>query len=357
MATVTYTFGDVYTGAVITELPLGGVSVNQSLDGGDFRGALNLDRTGFDNDIVLSATIPGRCYVVVERDGGIVGDFIIRSRTYQSQAKSLQLYGSAWKDYPSYRLTTNSYSATKEQRNIFVDLYIAMQSAQNSVIVDLPSADSYATQVTKTLEFGSAEYKSYRQAMDSIADSSDGFDWLINTNRVGGIYTRTLSIGYPTIGSPINHGAVTFEYPGNIFNYWATDGMGDSGTHFYGLGAGEGTNMLVSTVVHSDLISSGFPRYDVDLSYKDITNQSVLDGRTAAQAAVNKAPTSVIVAEILGTEEPVFGGYGLGDACRVVIRDARYPDTLIKTTRIYGWEYYPADSENVEYVRVTLEGD
>lgn len=355
MATVTYTFGDARTNQIIAELPIQSPSLNESLDGSEFRGTLHLDLTGYDNNTTIAATVPGRNYVVVERDNTIIGDYIIRSRTYQAQSKSLQIYGSGWKDYSNYRNKTTNYSQTKEQRNIFIDLYNDMQSDANSLQVSLPSI--FSTQVTKNLVVLGSEYKTYRQIIDSIADGDDGFDWVVRTSKTNGVYTRLIDIGYPTLGSPINHGAVTFEYPGNVLNYWENETMGDSGTHFFGIGAGEGSSMLTATVTHTDLLSAGFPRYDVDVSLKDVNNSSILASRTNAEALKNKAPLSVITIEVKGDREPIFGSYGIGDMCRLVFTDAKHPNTYIKSTRILAWEYYPPDSSNVEKVKLSFEGD
>jgi len=351
---VTYTFGDVITGAVIDEIALKGVSMSRALGRGEFRGSLFLDQTGKSNSDLLAATEPGRCYVICQRGNQPIWGGIVWVRTYQSQAKSMQLYCRAFEHYPEYRLvrTDLSYVST-EQRNIFRSLWLTMMADPFSLQVEMPA--SFSTVVTKSLEVKTFEFKTYAQAMESVADGFDGFDWTIDVARVGSAFTKTLRIGYPRLGSTE---PLVMYYPGDILNYWRNDSMAERGTRVFGLGAGEGSTMLVQPVEHSDLIASAFPRYDVTLSYKDINDATILASLTAQAATFHKAGTRVLTVELKGDREPEFGSFGLGDAVKIYIKDSRHPDPgdQLYETRIIGWEYYPPSDEHVEMARLTFEG-
>lgn len=363
MAEITYIFGDALTGDIIEEIRLTSVSLKMSLDGGEFRATFHLDQTGKDNDTLISATEPGRTLCTVERDGQVIGDYLVWTRTYQSQAKVAEIYGIPLKAYTESRFATVDYSATDiEQRNIMRDLYILMQSDDNSIRVDLP--DVFPTVTPKSLDVYSDEYKTYRQLMDSIADTVDGFDWLVRTVRESGGYRRFLDIGFPTIGSLESPYMPIFEYVhtedssgGNVTNYWANDSMGSRATNFYGIGNGEGSSMLISPFVHTDLLASGFPRFDTTYDRKDIDDQTLLDSLTAQHAELYKATVGTLTVEVKADAEPTFGSYNVGDTCKVVIKDVRYPNGLQKVTRILAMEYYPPEDSNVEMVRLTFEGD
>lgn len=366
MAEVAYIFGDAISGVIIEEIRLTSVSLKDTLDGGEFRATFHLDQSGKTNDELLSATIPGRTFCAVERDGIVIGDYIIWTRTYQSQAKVFQIYGIPIKQYTDCRFVQADYSATDvEQRNVFLDLYELMQSAQGSITVNLPNP--FSTVAPIDVSVSATAFKTYRQVMDSIADGSNGFDWLIRTIRSGNKYVRTLELGYPQIGALPGPSIPIFEYTaptqdsdlggGNIINYWANDSMANAATHLYGIGGGEGSSMVVSNTFWNDLIANGYPRYDSTYNRKDINDQDALDSLTFQEALKRKAPTSTITAEVKADGEPQFGDYGLGDACRIVIKDSRYPNGFIKDTRILGWEYYPPEDSNIEMVRLQLEGE
>jgi hypothetical protein len=269
-----------------------------------------------------------------------------------------------WKDYTECRLIDTDYAATKEQRNIFRDLYLDMQSKAGSIQVVVPAV--YPTVVTKTLAVVGAELKTYRSVLDTIADTFDGFDWIIRTTKVDGNYIRTLEIGFPQIGALEGLSVPVFEYidtvegpGGNILNYWVNDTMGSAGTHFYGIGGGEGETMPVAETDFPKLVDNGMPRYDADYSRKDVADLPTLQALTDQFAAVHKAPQSIITIEVKADRDPEFGGYDIGDACHVVIHDPRYPEVngFTKVTRIIGWEYYTPESSNVEEVRISFEGD
>lgn len=356
MPEMSYVFGDVTTGNIIAEInSLYGVSMNERFGGGEFRASYQLDQTGQENSVLINSTYPGRCYVVAERNSIPIWGGIVRSRTYQSQAKSMQLYASSFALYPQYRLVLSDFIASEQdQISIFLNLFAQMQSMSNSVIVNLPSA--FSSGILKTIEVLASEYKTYDSVLRSLSDADDGFDWDIRVRRQDGIYQRDLLIGIPTLGAKDPSG-ITFEYPGNILNYWKNEGMNNSGTHFFGVGAGEGSSMITASHIHQDLMSSGFPRYEETLSHKDIEDVNRLQAVVTNDAFTNKPPKGVFTIQIRADREPEFGSYKVGDACTIIIKDPRHPSGINYPTRILSYEYYPPTSERAEEVRLNFEGD
>lgn len=355
MSNVTYVFGDMLTGKVLQEIPLQGVSMTRGFGQGDFRGTFHLDISGKSNRDLLAATEEGRSFVICERDATPIWGGFVWTRTYQSQAKSYQLYCKAFEHYPEFRDVRTTFTNTNvEQRNIFRNLWTAMMADPNSLQVTLPSA--FPDAVLKTLTVNNFEFKTYRQGMDSIANGDNGFDWTIDVARVGGAYTKTLRIGYPTLGATL---PTTFYYPGEILNYWQNGSMSGRGTNVFGLGAGEGSTMLTQEVIHSDLLAGGFPRYDVNVSLKDINSGAILTTLTTQAAIIRKAGKATITAELKGDLEPEFGSYGLGDSVKIYFKDPAHvdPASQVFSSRVLGWEYYPPSNEHVEYARLIFEGE
>src|SRR5258705_13950688 len=94
MATYRYVFLDMRTDAVIEEINLYGVYCYRQLNQpGQFNGTFQLDQSGKNNLDLIAASTPGRSWVVVERNGVPVYWGIIWSRTYQSQAKVVEMFG------------------------------------------------------------------------------------------------------------------------------------------------------------------------------------------------------------------------------------------------------------------------
>lgn len=355
MPQVSYIFGDVLTGAVIEEISLQGVSMTRGFGQGELRGSFQLDQVGKNNSDLIDASEEGRSFVICIRDTQPIWGGYVWTRTYQSQAKVYELYCKAFESYPESRLVLSDFeNLDTEQRNIFLNLWTAMQTDPNSIQITLPSP--FSTVLTKSLSVKALEYKKYRQAMDSVANGDDGFDWTIDIAETGGIFTKSLRIGYPTLGSlePL-----VIYYDGEITNYWNNGSMAGRATHIYGVGAGEGSSMLVQEVIHSDLIASNFPRFDLALSYKDVTDSDILISLVVQSARIRKPGVPIYTIEVKGDLEPQFGSYGLGDRVQIrFINDPSHPDpSSIFETRIVGWEYYPPSDDHVEYARLVFEGD
>lgn len=352
MAEVTYTFGDVFTGKVIEEIRLQGVSLNFKLSGSDMRGSFHLNQPGKSNDSLISATIPGRCYVVVERDDRIIGDFLITSRTYQSQAYSMEFYGKGFRSYFDMRVANYNQSyVNTDQAQIFLDLLTQCLSDPNTPNITVPSF--VATNILRTIDIKATELKSFGSIISNIADGDDGFDWTVDSTRNLNVYQRKVRYRFPTIGTNDTINTQVFEYPGNITNYWETDSVGSAGTTLFATGAGEGESMLITTVTHSDLLDSDFPRYDVVTSHKDVYDIDVLTSLAVQDALRYKATMPIITAEI----KDAFYADLIGNTCRLIIKDPRHQDVLTKDTRVLAAEYYPASSDSVEMTRLNFEGD
>lgn len=354
-AEVGYVFGDMITGKVLQEIPLQGVSMTRSFGQGDFRGTFSLDMSGITNRELIYATEEGRTYVIVERDSVPIWGGFIWSRTYQSQSKTYELYCKAFEHYPEFRFVDTDFeNLATEQRNIFRNLWIAMMADPNSVQFDLPS--SFSNVVLRDLTVKSFEFKSYRQAMDSISNGDNGFDWTIDVGVNAGVYTKTVRIGYPTLGAT---NPLIMYYSGEILNYWQNGSMAGRGTNVFTLGAGEGSTMLTQEVVHSDLLASKFPRFDVAVSMKAISDINQLTDLAIQNANFRKAGKPTVTIEIKGDLDPAFGSYGLGDAAKIYFSDPLHPDpaNAVLNTRILGWEYYPPSNDHVEFARLTFEGE
>src|ERR1700760_1185534 len=106
MVAMNYVFGFIRDGSIQAEIPLSGVSIMDMFGNsgnGELRGSFNLDSTNYPNSFIKVATNPGTCYVVAERGGEPIWGGMVWSRTYQSQAKSLQFYAKSYEAYPAYR--------------------------------------------------------------------------------------------------------------------------------------------------------------------------------------------------------------------------------------------------------------
>lgn len=358
MADYSYVFYSLRNEQVIAEIPCFGANFAQRINEAQ-QGTVTfqLDQTGKDNADLIEATIPGRTGLAVERNGVVIWSGVVWSRTYQSQSKTCQLNLWTYEVFPAKQRILSDVTYTGDPLNIFFQLWRDMQGvAGRNMSINVPV--NVATVSTTDITIHGYEVKFYGEIMQDLSDAQGaGFDWTIDVLRTSGTsqYVKTLRAGRPTLGSLQSTGSLVFEYPGAITNYFETESMAETGTHIIVLGAGESESMLTAEVNYTAMIDlEGWPRWDEAVSRKDINNQSILSDIAAQQGIIHKAPGSVIKATVKANLDPVFGSYGLGDYCTLVISDPKHPTPLQLATRIIGWEIHPQSSEESETVALAF---
>lgn len=367
MTSYRYVFVALRTEQVIEEINMFGVYFSRQLgQQGSFTGSFTFDQTGKNNIDLVAATTPGLCYVVVERNAVPVWWGIVWSRTYQSQAKECQISALGFEVYPS-KQRLDSYQLTATVLELFTKLWSDMQlSAEGrNLNITIPTLTGGPT---KALNVMASDHRYWGDVMDDLASAADGFDWTIDCVRnADGTYQKSLRVGYPTMGATADSAdLVVFEYPGAITNYYQTESMADAGTDVRVLGAGEGTSMPIYDVEQTFMIEAqSWPRWDIDVSFKDVTDSDLIK-QLAIQQSINlKPPAPTYKITVKGDQDPVFGSYNVGDACLLVITDSRNPREQTGTSAaglsissvIIGYEVRPTASDGVEEINIILPGD
>jgi hypothetical protein len=359
-AEIRYLFGNLDTRQIVAEFPLSGVSMTRKLnDWGTFRGTMYFDTSGIDNSLIATSTVPGRNFVICERDGVPVWDGIVWSNTYDSQAKVMNMTARSYEAYAEKQIVDVDFIRTgQDQRNIFCDLWRQMQStSMRNLSIDVPST-VFDLAVPRDLSILASEYKTFASGMSAMADNEDGFDWTIVTTKSNNQYIRTLQIGYPLLGvQNVTSSPLAFDYPGNVLNYYKSSSMSNAGTHAFLLGAGEGSDMVVGAAIQTDLINSGFKRYDVVDSRKDIESGYTIGTMAERLGVLRRPPLTVLKAFLKADLEPIFGSYGLGDNATLNIVDPVHPNGFASTARIVAFEYRPQSDDGVESVELIFQGD
>jgi hypothetical protein len=238
-----------------------------------------------------------------------------------------------------------------------------MQSREGSNLnINMPS--SVADGPTKETSVLATDAHYYWDIMSQLSDAADGFDWTIDcTKNIDGSYNKSLRVGWPTLDSTPSNDLITFAYPGPILNYYQTESISDSGTNGFVYGAGEGSSMPFAQWTQPAMIVAGWPRWDVSISYKDVTSQLQINQLAAQQQIVRKPPMPVYKVTVKGDQDPEVGSYNIGQRCRLQITDPRnpspggsFPGVDIEST-IIGYEIHPPASDGVEEVNIFLPGD
>lgn len=365
MAHYRYVFLTLRDEQVIEEIDMYGVYIKRMLnDPGQFNGTFNFDQTGKNNADLVAATTPGRTWVVVERNDVPIWCGIVWSRTFQSQSKSCQIYAWGFEAFPrKQKIDVDITRQSAANTEIFCDLWTIMQSGEGrNMNVNIPSNTGGPLHNLTVL---ASDNNYFNDPMDALASAADGFDYTIDIKRNNdGTYTKYLRVGYPTLGTSADSPDLTvFEYPGGILNYYSSESMADAGTYVYTIGAGEGSTMPTALAIQTDMIAQGWPRWDVDATYKDVSDQSLINKIATQEMIVRKPPMPTFTIDLKGEADPQFGSYNLGDACQLSITDSRYPSIdgskagLLVSSVVLGYELTPSSADNVEEVHVILPGD
>jgi hypothetical protein len=350
-----YIFGSLRDEQIIAEIPLYGTYMDLEMNvGGRLDGSFQLDMAGISNSVLLDATIPGKRFVVCERNGIPIWAGYVWSRTYQSQAKAFQLYCESFEYFPTHQLVRQDYHAFDEQLDLFRNLWNQMQAIPGrNMNIQVPTGAN-PNVVDKEVDVLATDFKYYAEIMANMANGTNGFDWTIDVAKDGNLYRKTLRYGYPSLGSP-DAGLITFDYPGSILNYYANETMSDAGTHVYAVGSGEGSTAVFGASENNTMVAQGWPRWDIVVAHKDATGGL---SSVAAQEGINRRPPRLLVKPTMKADRvPEFGSFSLGDACTLVIRDSRFPTGFSFQSRILKWTLQPQSSQNTDEFSLVFAGD
>jgi hypothetical protein len=358
-----YLFADLLTNQVLAEMDMTGVSFTQQINSaGSLSASLLLSGTP-DPTTAITATIPGRNAIYVDRNGQIVWGGVIWNRTYNSNTQHLSITASEFESYFEHRRITQTVSYFNAD-----PLVVARQLISNAQSVPYGNIgvavgnETSSAVIART--FYNYELKSVLSGVQDLAKSggtssnSLGFDFAIKCAYDGsGNITRTFTLGYPRLGnaySTTSTAVPVFEYPsGNVVEYeFPEDGSLVANT-LYATGAGSNEGKLIYSAIAGTKLSTGWPLLESSVSYSDIIDANMIQSLAYNQVSAVSYPPTVLKIVANPSTDPVFGSYNLGDDARVRIVDSRFPAGLDTTYRITGFTLTPGET-GPERVTITL---
>jgi hypothetical protein len=360
--TYRYLFADLVTNEIIAELPLTGVSFTQQLNqSGAFDAHLLLSGINAYGYNVDAATTPARNAIYVDRDGVLVWGGIIWGRSYNSSSQTISIQAREFMSYFEHRRITIT-----ENFNNIDQLVIAktlVEDAQSVTYGDIGVLYNTAGQTSSGVLIDRVYYdyelKTVFSAIQDLSRQIDGFDFNIDVayDGITGLPTKSFNTYYPRIGTNYSANSTTvpvFQFPaGNVVEYeYPEDGSIVANT-IYALGAGSNEGKEIVTAQDLDFLDNGWALLEDQSNYSDVTDMTVLTNLAIGQVnAVSYPPTTIkIVAPPY--VDPVFGTYVVGDDCRLMITDSRFPTGLDAIYRIVGLSIQPGE-DGPERVTLTL---
>lgn len=325
-----YTFlaADLVTNNILDELPLSGVTAGLTLNGlGQFNATLDLADSALRKALdPIGATQTGRTIIYIDRDGVLVGGWVVWTRTYDSTTKKLTLGGQdVWSYFRSRLIKADATFAGQDQLAIAHSLINTAQAATGGNIGVVVGTETSG--VLRDRTYYGYEYKPVAEAVEQLAAVQGGFDFRIDVAYINGVPTKRLILGYPQIGQTANVSNLVFEYAdgGNIMSYTYPEDSTTQAVSSTATGAGDGPAALTSTATNSALITGGYPLLEEQTTYGDISVQATLDAHAQANLAAHDYPVVVPEFVVDPKSDPVLGSYICGDYARFVINDERFP--------------------------------
>lgn len=357
MSNYRYLCIDLLTNQVQAELSFTGVNFTQQLNtAGTFTGSILLSGLPATAN-ASNATIPGRNYIAVDRDGVIVWAGPIWSREWDSASQHLRITAQEFESYFNRRrITTTQVYTNTDQLAIAKALINNAQAVTGGNVGVVTGTETSPQLISKT--YYSYELKTVYQALLDLSRSTNGFDFNIAcAYDGGGNVTKTLVLGYPQSGVRYSSSSLTapvFEFPsGNVIEYQYPEDGSIAANTVYAIGAGSNEGMLLSTAVSTTQLAAGYPLLEDSVNYSDITDTALLANLAAGQLAAVAYPPTTLKIVVPPYVDPVLGSYTVGSDARVRILDDRFPNGLDAVYRIVALNATPGETSG-ERVTLTL---
>lgn len=362
MAKYRYIFADLLTDAVTVELPLYGTFFTRRIcKVGEFNGSIGLNTEGISNSDVINGTIPGRTAIYIERNDQLVWGGIIWSRTWQEQSKSFQYYGQTFDSYlyKSDIRDSLDYSLGYDQRNIISDLFLRSQLyPYRNIRIGAPlNYPTTSDSIIRTPAFYWYDGWTFGKALEHMADFEDGPDFYVDVAYDPfGDFSRRLIVDN-RVGASLDTTQLVFDYPGAIKNYWYPESSSKGATTVVGIGAGEGSKSMRTSLTNMTYLREGWPDLVDFYTDKDVSVLSTLQSKVSRQLMSESLPVVNPTWEIFSDRSPEFGTYNLGDYAKIQVQSDRFPGGLEVSTRVIGWDVKPTQSSGAEEVKIITAGE
>jgi hypothetical protein len=355
-----YFTADLLTGDVLGELPLYGVYMDKQLNtAGNFTGTFRLG-TNIEDDVeLIGASYPQRSAIYCQRDGQTVWGGIIWSRTFGSQAGTIQLSAQTFESYIWKVLVSASFTRNQNQLQTAIDLITTMQAqARCNIGIDTSYVSTTGGYV-KLTEVPYYDLKFFGEVFGELASSEDGFDFTINVLDGPTIDhpIKQLILGQPRIIPLDTDSETVYDYPGSITDFYWPESGSDGATDFTVLGAGQGSDMLIANAVWPG--AALYARVDKIFNYKNVLSQTTLNA-IAQDIAKTYGPTATVPTITLASDrDPEFDQWNnLGSLVQLEMESVRWPNEhKVFVSRMIGWEFKPGDSESIESIKLRIDGE
>jgi hypothetical protein len=273
------------------------------------------------------------------------GGFVDGTRVEGSPTETVLLIeGTTYESYLLRRECRVTKTFTMDQAQIMKTVWEDIQDDGIGTDILVETARVKNTGITKKMPTKRSDARTWESYLAEVANSDNGFEWIVDTFDDGIRRRRELTTGYPQIGRPA--GDWTLSMPGAILQY-AIDGSAlDGATSFQARGkapdpigvpgkkgnkdgtGGGGTPAVAQDPIMSDVHESsalhkkGYTRMDATVDRSTVTDKAVLNQWAKMALQMRQGP--LVLPEITCRIDDLTAAL-LGYNVRIRIRDTAYP--------------------------------
>lgn len=364
MVTYTYVAIEPSTGVPVGELPLYGVHMDKSFSApGNFTGTFRLGSTLFNDELLINFSKPGRYGVAAWREGVPVWAGMIWSRTYASDAHTVQLTAQTFESVFAHVVMRLDFVNTGlEETTLWSNLISNLQS-QNSgqYNLNLSVAHPGATGNLRPVDYLASEKRYYQEAVDQLAGYANGFGYTVSivAGSNGAIGTKTLQLVRNDIAlAPVS--SLFFDYPGHVSTYWYSENAANGAVRYTGKAANlaPGASLSSVEVTNSTRTGEGYIPWDRADTINDVLSDTDLTNRTNKGASDFLMPI-VTPTFHLGPLAEFSGWNDIGKKFSVHVGadDPRWPTNpngITLAQALEGWSLTPEASGQEESINLQM---
>lgn len=313
-------------------LRMSDVSFNDPLTGagGSFSGKVTPADFGPGVDVLRQWTEPDQVALYVETDSGYYFGGPIVSRPWSRSDGTLTITALSWKQWFYTRFLNPNWGVDPVADTHFYydnddQLFIARDLASRSIIeIGCPTIEigTETCGVTRDLHLNGSAFHYVGDAIDSMANRPNGFDWDVEIRRVGNSPSLYLGLYFPGRGT-VNQSVLlkSTKEGGNITAVpEADDTAQDRRTRVWATGDGQPPDQPVAFDSDPDLDSGLVLLRETVTNWSGVTNITTLSSHAQAQRqAIGLNRNQMVLPVTL--DDPALSLYGVGDRVRLLLED------------------------------------
>jgi hypothetical protein len=346
----TFYLVELTTGHIVADVPLSSFSGERALIGGSMSASLPIAGLPYvRRREYIDLTAPGRYSIAAERNGTIVGEWVIWKRSRSNDGSPIALSGNEISTVLDHRVMGAWVWTGVDQIEIARQLVVEGFAGAGdpplrpgAVAVTIPAITPSGQLRDRTYAWLDGDIG---QRLKELSEVDNGFDYLISPTRFGSTILRTVRFYYPRAGQDLPY---VFEMgapdspPGNVLAL----ALDEDGTRLlsnaHSIGATSGDNTVTGDYQDLALVTAGWPFMEGTRSWSSVTEQSTIDSYARAFWDDSQSADQPITIDVLADKFPAFGDYDLGDRLAFVVEASdNFPDGYTGTIRVLGWTHNP----------------